>query len=72
MWTCKNCGATPIDDSKQISFECMTPSEIKPLRVIPANSGVSNSIFEDNLANSGWIFFSTRVFARCLLYLEVG
>jgi hypothetical protein len=44
MWTCKNCGATPIDDSKEICFECMTPSEIKPLRVIPANSGVSNSI----------------------------
>jgi uncharacterized membrane protein YvbJ len=29
MWTCKNCGATPIDDSKEFCFECMTPIEIK-------------------------------------------
>jgi hypothetical protein len=34
MWTCKNCGATHIDDSKEFCFECMTPSEIKPLPVI--------------------------------------
>ncbi len=26
MWTCQNCGATAIDDSKEFCFECMTPS----------------------------------------------
>ncbi len=49
MWTCKNCGATPIDDSKEFCFECMTPRETQNLRAKPMfSNNPSNDMAQSN------------------------
>ncbi len=42
MWTCENCGATSIDDAKEICFECMTPRPFNE-KPIEASKPVENT-----------------------------
>ncbi len=44
MWTCSRCGATPIDDSREFCFECMTPREKSKMNTNPENNFTANNL----------------------------